>query len=333
MTKNKFNGGKFPKLLHCFATIFRQLKVKKTFYCSLLSYFSLNQRKNPQFCCFAQNSIKLTEKPQFCFLTQNSVNVTKNLEFVESFLSHIIGFCCKGIFWQMFFTNDFISRKKVNIENEISSLQYSLFSKSYRNYHCNLVTYYPISVIKYDYNVAKLHPIDQLKYYRDQVYLTNREEISVTLNRNILTFRFEAVVPSEMFENLTIEDAFDIVDNENVTEDLANSLVEIIEDILDDAILVVNEKVAVDLQVLGSIDKLNETVVNVRLAIPIGSGVSNSLSNLITTKINKHGNIGKWLAKGFKSKSKISLIFFNWAQCGKMKYQLSLKKYFVKSIL
>ena len=132
--------------------------------------------------------------------------------------------------------------------------------------------------MKYDYNVAKLHPIDQLKYYRDQVYLTNGEEISVTLNRNILTFRFEAVVPSEMFENLTIDDAFDIVDNENVTEDLTNSLVEIIEDILDDAILIVNERVEVDLQVLGSIDKLNETVVNVRGAIPIGSGVSNSFS-------------------------------------------------------
>ena len=153
--------------------------------------------------------------------------------------------------------------------------------------------------------MAKLHPIDQLKYYRDQVYLTNGEEISVTLNRNILTFRFEAVVPSEMFENLTIDDAFDIVDNENVTEDLTNSLVEIIEDILDDAVLIVNEKVEIALQVLGSIEKLNETVVNVRGAIPIGSEVSNSFSNQITTKINRHGNIGKWLAKGFKSKSKI----------------------------
>ena len=182
-------------------------------------------------------------------------------------------------------------------------------SKPYRNYR-RIFTYHQISVIKYDYNVAKLHPIDQLKYYRDQVYLTNGEEISVTLNRNILTFRFEAVVPSEMFENLTIDDAFDIVDNENVTEDLTNSLVEIIEDILDDAVLIVNEKVEIALQVLGSIDKLNETVVNVRGAIPIGSGVSNSFSNQITTKINRHGNIGKWLAKGFKSKSKISHFFF-----------------------
>ena len=169
--------------------------------------------------------------------------------------------------------------------------------------HCNLSTHYPVSVIKYDYNVAKLHPIDQLKYFRDQVYLTNEEEISVTQNRNILTFRFEAIVPTELFENTTIDDAFDIIDNENVTEDLTNSLVEIVEDVLNDAIII-NEKVAIDLQVLGSIDKLNETVANVRGAIPIGSGVPNCLFTKITTKINRQDSIGKWLAKDFKSKSK-----------------------------
>ena len=148
-----------------------------------------------------------------------------------------------------------------------------------------------LSEIRSKIDVSSMHPIDQLKYFRNKAYLTDDEEESLETTNDIFTFRFFAVLLEEFSENATIPGTEEY---ENATQNIADTFKNFLKD--------KNTVIFTHYSPIGYVGEYNDTFIDVNGVFQLSLRNSLSIQKLFYDDFLKNHNFGNWLVTGVKIK-------------------------------
>ena len=148
-----------------------------------------------------------------------------------------------------------------------------------------------LSEIRSKIDVSRMHPIDQLKYFRNKAYLTDDEEESLETTNDIFTFRFFAVLLEEFSENATFPGTEEY---ENATQNIADTFKNFLKDN--------NIVIFTQYGSIGYVGEFNDTFIDVNGVFQLSLRNSLSIQKSFDDYFLKNHIFGNWLVTGAKIK-------------------------------